>query len=428
MKFSKYVYLFSRDNEYFIYAPLSNSFAKLDKGVYDEILNSLNSDGCIKSLEEEIISQLRIMKVIDIDDVKELDKIKFNILSRRFNPLHLHLTINPTLACNFSCPYCFETKHSPRYMSDKIEDDIIQYIKCRNLARYLHVTWFGGEPLLAFDRIISLSERMMALGLKYRAGMITNGYLLSHDKICHFENLNILNVQITVDGSEDVHNSRRFLKSGGKTFKTIIENIDSAQRIAPKVHINVRVNIDPSNCEDFIKVYSFFKEHGYPNLTVYPGFVSDYSEKNKNHCVYNHKTIAEFLMNLYYQHGIYSPMFYPSSSLHTCAVRNPNAIVIGPNGELYKCWNDVGDEDRCYGYLNGNIINENILYEYLMGADHLNDTECNSCVFMPVCTGGCPYERIHNEKLGIAQSCSLFKENTDDFLWLQYLSKKRKLQ
>ena len=29
---------------------------------------------------------------------------------------------------------------------------------------------------------------------------------------------------------------------------------------------------------------------------------------------------------------------------------------IGPEGELYKCWNDVGKADRLYGYLDWRII------------------------------------------------------------------------
>jgi uncharacterized protein len=38
-----------------------------------------------------------------------------------------------------------------------------------------------GEPLLAFNRIVSLTRKMQALGLKYKAGIITNGYLLTED-------------------------------------------------------------------------------------------------------------------------------------------------------------------------------------------------------------------------------------------------------
>lgn len=100
-----------------------------------------------------------------------------------------------------------------------------------------------------------------------------------------------------------------------------------------------------------------------------------------------------------------------------CAVRNPNSFVIGPLGELYKCWNDVGRTDKIIGDIHGTISNEKVLYQYLMKADPLFDKECDECPFMPVCNGGCPYHRIKNEINGLKfESCSLFKKNYEEFL------------
>ena len=78
--------------------------------------------------------------------------------------------------------------------------------------------------------------------------------------------------------------------------------------------------------------------------------------------------------------------------------RNPNSVVIGPEGELYKCWNDVGDATRSYGNINGDINNESVLLDYLVKADYLNNAECNRCIFFTRCDGGCPYERIKRKR------------------------------
>lgn len=75
-------------------------------------------------------------------------------------------------------------------MDDRTENGIIDYIK-KTKARNLFVTWFGGEPLLAFDRIRSLSEKIFDLDINYHSGMITNGYLLSEDIINDLEKLRI---------------------------------------------------------------------------------------------------------------------------------------------------------------------------------------------------------------------------------------------
>lgn len=107
LKLSKYRYLFERGGKFFLYAPLSNSFAEIDKGTYDCLLTVQKDMVCLRDMDGEVKELLRKMKVIDVDDELEINKLKANHLLRRFNPRHLYLTINPTLACNFACPYCF---------------------------------------------------------------------------------------------------------------------------------------------------------------------------------------------------------------------------------------------------------------------------------------------------------------------------------
>ena len=103
-------------------------------------------------------------------------------------------------------------------------------------------------------------------------------------------------------------------------------------------------------------------------------------------------------------------------------------IVIGPNGEIYKCWNDVGNEERIVGYLNGKITNEQLLIRYLNGADPFDDEECQKCILLPICGGGCPYIRLKREYEDVnIESCSLFKKNMKNFLLMHYNIKKNKL-
>lgn len=260
-KFSKYSYLFEREGKFFLYAPLSNSFAEIDKETYDCLLSVQKGLICTHNMDDEVKKLLRKMKVVDVDDELEINKLKANHLLHRFNPRHLYLTINPTLACNFACPYCFEASHPADFMTDEVGNAIIAFIQQRVHVTQLHVNWFGGEPLLAFNRIITLSKRMQNLGLKYNAGMITNGYLLTPDKAKLFEELQISSIQITIDGSEHTHNARRFLKGGGPTYQTILKNIEETCKCSPRTFISVRVNIDKTNGDEFFEVLSYFREY-----------------------------------------------------------------------------------------------------------------------------------------------------------------------
>ena len=378
MKLSKYCKLFISQGSYFIYSSLTNSFAQIESDVF----NALDS-GKFEDLPEEVLQTLKSMKVLGVDDELEKEKIKYKILSSRFNPQKLYLTINPTLACNFACAYCFEGQLPNHIMTAEVEDAIVRFVNRHELAKEIHVNWFGGEPLMAFDNIISLTKKLQRLGKNYFAGMITNGYLMTPDKVAEFRNLHIKSVQITIDGSAEVHNKRRPLRNGKKTFETIVHNIQQAQLVDADLNIIIRVNLDRDNQSSFDEVLTLFPSKDYPSVRVYPAFVSN-ANGIKSNCSFDDNGIASFLLKQYYEKGRYSKHFYPEFNRGACAVRKPNSFVIGPKGELYKCWNDVGIESKSFGTVYGAITNERILYNYLIKADPLFNKECDECAFMPV--------------------------------------------
>lgn len=222
MKWAPYNFFFHREGKHFIYNSLSNSFALLDGETYNALKKSCDS-GTEISVDNELLDSLRIMKAVDTDVDTELLRIRHLEQTRKFNPTTIGLTINPTLACNFRCSYCFEKEHPSIFMSDEIEDSIVEMVKGNSIAKRISVTWFGGEPLLAFNRIVSITNRLMATGKEYSAGMISNGYLLSKDIARKLSDLKIRHIQVTLDGDRETHNSRRMLADRSGTFDKIVE-------------------------------------------------------------------------------------------------------------------------------------------------------------------------------------------------------------
>jgi uncharacterized protein len=108
---SKYNFLFNYGEKYFLYNSLSNSFGELDYDSYLSINHFIKS-GNLKALDQDLQEQLVDMKALVRNDQDEMNKIKYVTLLRRNNEEKLILTINPTLACNFACSYCFEKQHS----------------------------------------------------------------------------------------------------------------------------------------------------------------------------------------------------------------------------------------------------------------------------------------------------------------------------
>lgn len=420
MIWSKYNYLFEEDGHFFLYNSVSNSFAELDEDVYSH-LKELHAGEKIDLIEKIELPQLEEMKAIVEDDRDAFLRLKYQASSRRFSNHQLLLTINPTLDCNFSCPYCFETSHAHKYMSEQVEDDIIKYIRMHKYAERISVTWFGGEPLLAFKRIVSLTEKMLELNLEYSAGIITNGYLLTDGVISKLNYLKIKSIQITLDGLAEAHDKRRYLRNGQPTFAKIVDNIKKLILNNDEIHVNLRVNIDNTNKDSFLDIYRFFNPQDYPGITITPAFVDALSATNK--CVMNSAEQYQYIMELFKKHNISFTNFYPLKKFE-CGVRNPFSVVIGPEGELYKCWNDVGNISKIYGYIDGRITNESLLLKYLVSSDPFDDVNCKECLLLPICDGGCPYQRIKREyedsQLNV---CPLVKDNLDSFLYNHYKTK-----
>lgn len=418
---SKYNTLFTRESVYLFYNSLSNAFVELSEDYYDQLMQYRPGEP-VDIADKELEAQLIRMKALVDDDEYEIRKIRFATMARRFIKESLSLTINPTLACNFRCPYCFEEGHPVTRMTDETEDKVVKFISGFDPKR-LSVTWFGGELLLEFNRIKSLTEKFKSLGIPYHASIITNGYLLNEETARQFAGLNISSAQVTLDGVGAAHDCRRFLKGGKPTFDTIYRNLQAIGEHVPDLRVSIRVNIDKDNIDSFIDVYKLLGNK-YPNIRVIPAFVSDVDGEGHLPCVMNVDEKFAYLRRLFHEHNLEFNNFYPDYVRQECAVRNPLGIVIGPEGELYKCWNDVAKPDKVYGNVDGGITNEKVLYDYLTKADPFDDDRCRACLLLPVCAGGCPYARIIDMDKKTNKACPLNVTNLADYLWEHYLCKK----
>lgn len=423
MVWSRYNIVFEREGIYLLYNSLSNAFVEITKDVYDIISTLTPGENCDNIDDESKDQLIRSKSIVSSDDV-ELQKIKYNTLFKRFSQKTLVLTINPTLACNFACPYCFEGEHPNIFMTEEVEDNIVSYIKQFKEADSLTVSWFGGEPLLNFKSLVSLSRKLMSLDLEYSAGMITNGYLLTSKIADQLPELKIRTIQVTLDGVKEEHDSRRCLKNGAPTYDIILKNITYIAENIPSIAISVRVNIDRNNPDSFLHIYNELG-HKYKTVYVHPAFVQDVQGDGSCDSAMSMNEMYYYSTDLYNKTGLNFNRFYFTDGRRECAVRKSNAFVIGPEGELYKCWNDVGKQERIYGNITngGTITNESVLYNYLIGADQFNDSECLNCVLLPTCAGGCPYTRLLDMKRSKKMACPIDRAQIKDYLWAHYCTK-----
>ncbi len=134
------------------------------------------------------------------------------------HPILAHVI--PMRRCNLSCAYCNEY------------DDVSKPVPVETMYERLDhlaglgttiITISGGEPLLhpELDRIIAHVRRRGMI-----AGMITNGYLLTVDRIRRLNRAGLEHLQISIDNVMPDEVSKKSLKTLDKKLQLLAEHAD----------------------------------------------------------------------------------------------------------------------------------------------------------------------------------------------------------
>lgn len=321
----------------------------------------------------------------------------------------LHLILMPTEACNFRCTYCYES-----FVRGRMTDETVMGVKSLVRERIktlnsLHISWFGGEPLLELDLMEELTgvfqEEARKHNVTYSADISTNGYYLNKEVFEKLLAMDVRQFMITIDGIEAVHDKRRFLIGGGKTFQEIMENLKVAKESPENFDLSIRVNFDEDNLKETEELTAYLKEYFQGDsrfgLLFRPvgrwGGEHDEDIPICSHITANEKmwqfTESAINQNLFMSSMI-SGMMSPAGSV--CYAAKPNAFVIGSNGQLYKCTTALDAEVNHVGTLDAdgtlNLDYDKLITWVTSGEE--TDAVCQNCFYRPACQGNhCPWYR-----------------------------------
>ena len=176
----------------------------------------------------------------------------------------------PNYSCNFRCSYCYQSGYTNTRMKfdPEVVDRFFEHIQNSFAGRKYYITLFGGEPLLPgknsrlFLSYFTDKCRERKIGL----ALVTNGYYLE-EYLPLFSGIAIREIQVTLDGTEKIHNNRRPLKNGEGTFWKIVKGIDVA--LQQNLPVNLRMVTDRENIHELPELSRFAIERGW---TVNPLF------------------------------------------------------------------------------------------------------------------------------------------------------------
>lgn len=414
LQLSIYTHLFRRNHSFYIYNSMHSYFAEISEDLY-EILYNRDFHILPNNLATNLIKIGVLVPHEDQYNFYYESALKFYTTS--YNPSSLGLILVPTTSCNFSCPYCFEGKKQGAIMSDEIHNKIIELIKGQENLKDINLTWYGGEPLLAFPRIQKLYHDIKCIESTsiHSHSIVTNGYLITPEIIDFFRESRLNHIQITLDGTREHHNDTRALQ-GSKlpTYDHILDNIALICNAKLNCNISIRININKHNMHDYISVQDELNRKLSPHkLHIYPGIIREDTTDKCSMCYscIDHNDYFD-LLQACECHGL-KIRYIPKVVLHKgCMANSLNAFIIGPNGEIYKCWNDVNHPERVIGNIQHcNFTNKRLYLNYQLLTSPFTRDECKNCLVFPACSGGCGHLVSRNLlSEGKYNVCPIFKD------------------
>jgi len=324
-----------------------------------------------------------------------------------------------TSECNLRCKYCFE---KPFQKNDVINNEIIRSdfnrfldksfdkFMCelidinREQKRETSITFHGGEPLLVGYDLLKKAFERLPKQHKIKISTQTNGTLITDEIIELFKEFNV-NVGISIDGEQHMHDAFRKDIKGEGTFERVYANLKKLQSAG--IVVGALATVTDITIKDYIGFYDFFKKNnlsfsfnpcfsdaGIP-LTYKPLDMSSYIDITKKlfdlwiNDTQNNISITCFdriLSAMSVKNRIFMEVctYIPDCSRTT--------VAINTNGEFYRCLHYCMHKQSKLG-----DIYKDSLYKALDECDIskrwdvLRNGECKNCDIQDFCCGGCPY-------------------------------------
>ncbi len=385
-------------DEYFIINPLYGNADIIDQKTYHLLVEE-------KRLDQEFIEKNYIVDRQFENDYFRNAYLKF--LDQR-DAEEIQLFFVPWYSCNFDCSYCYQDgyKRAGFSVTTEVTDAFYRYIDTYFAGRSKYITLFGGEPFLSgekqrchtgifFDRA---SER------KIDVSVVTNGYHVT-DYLEMIKKARIREIQVTLDGTREVHDRRRKLKKGTGTFDRIVEGIDLL--LNNGINVNLRVVIDRENIDNLPGLAEFAINRGWTSSPFFSTQLGRNYElhhgQEKPESLYSRIELYAALYRIIERHSWFLDFHTPSFSVAGNLFRNgelPDPLfdacpgtktewAFDFTGKIYACTATVGKKGEELGTFFPEWFLDDNKVDLWNGRDVLSMDRCRQCNLSLICGGGC---------------------------------------
>ncbi len=382
----------------------------IDSGSWQDV-----QSGNFDQVPAEIINELIDKKILVDQSVDELADVLAENRDAIANEDKLYLVIQPTANCSLGCGYCGQA-HNNTLMSESAQDGLIQFAasRIRPHHKYIAISWFGGEPLMGIKAMRKISSRLRKLAqeknLGYVSSVVTNGLSLNNNMVEELITEHLAyKIEVTLDGTEEMHDQRRHLKTGEKTFSKIYNNLKNiVENYSDKILLSIRCNVDDRNLNNVPELIDLLHRDGIlPKVMIYFAPVHSWGNDAHKHIeskkYWSQKQIEWFIsLN---EKNIKIDLL-PQRKKNLCVAVDDNGTLIDPYGGVYKCTEVT--LTPTYNNKNGKNIHKlgdvtidpsDIDYASnqfggFNEVDVIQNFPCAQCSLLPLCGGMCPKEWV----------------------------------
>jgi uncharacterized protein len=400
----------SEDKLIAVYCTLTEAFILMTGSKWMNILNTA------PTVDPETIEQLIQQGILFLEGVDE------TVVFKEWKDRHVHefstmkSKILVTRKCNNQCTYCIldpEGKDMSEGTAREMDNFYIEQIK-RNHPQQVRDDYLGGEPLMNLDVIIESALRRFYFckgkGIDYAFTMTTNGTLITSALIAKLKAVGLTAVRVSLAGPAEVNDRLRPSVGGGKTYETIMKNLE---KISGSIPIHIECQYD-AGARDFEQIPKMLDDMNRRNIRVEDIAFTPILEKrgNSEFCA-GMGEVDNFLF-LKQEAARRGVPVNGSAPSNLCMADFRAIYVFDTDGSIIPCPSLQGGE-MAYGNV---LTGIDFVAESQLLNRKLPDQCLNQCELLPLCMGGCRLQALtrHNDFNGIDCHYDTYRSLLEDYI------------
>ncbi|MFO0610842.1 MAG: His-Xaa-Ser system radical SAM maturase HxsB [Polyangiales bacterium] len=339
----------------------------------------------------------------------------------------LHLFV-VTLRCDLSCQYCQVSRRGEaaggRFdMSAEHAERAIDFM-FRSPNRDLKVEFQGGEPLLHFERVAHVVERVEALNAAHGRNVqfvIASNLSRLDDEVLSFCRRHDVHFSTSLDGPADLHDAQRPAR-GASSHALTVAGIERVRRALGPDRVAALMTTTPASLDRVEEIVDEYVRLGLPSVFLRSLSPYGYAARSlvRRYGVddwlrFYRRGLAHVLrvnaagrpLREDYTAVLLQKIFCPAGAryvdLQSPAGIGIGAVVYNYDGSVYasdegRMLAEMGDESFRLGHLDRDTYEAMMTSEALLGplTESLLESApgCSDCAFLPYCGADPVYHRL----------------------------------